>query len=65
MKPTFAFEKKHLVIIGITFSLSSLPVIALAQTLDIGKSYYNITKGTAGAPMERSRVTTGSGMNKL
>ena len=56
MKPTFAFEKKHLVIIGITFSLSSLPVIALAQTLDIGKSYYNITKGTAGGTIETGDV---------
>ena len=56
MKPTLAFEKKYLIITGIAFSLCSLPVITLAQTLDFGKSYYNVTKAMSGGTVETGDV---------
>jgi hypothetical protein len=50
MKRTIPYTS--LPVIFIFFITSILPVIAFSQTVDYGKSYINITKGTTGGTME-------------
>ena len=56
MKPLLAFERRLLIIIGMSVTIGSLPFTAQAQTIDFGKSYFNVTKGTAGGTVETGDV---------
>ena len=66
MKPSLALNKQLLILVSFLFSVC---FNTNAQTIDFGKSYYNVTKGSAGGTVEtgdileiRSTITVKAGI---
>lgn len=56
MKPILAFDKNALPYLCSFFSLFIIPVITTAQTVDFGKTYYNLSKAATGGTIEQGDI---------